>query len=61
MTRMILTVAILGVGTWAFVCYPTGWTHYAWGWCDVECELWQGKATIYAVDWPLFTNTRGID
>jgi len=44
---MMIAVAVAGAGTWAFAQYKRGWTYYASGWWDAECELWQGKATIY--------------
>lgn len=47
--RMMIAVAVLGVGTWAFARYDGGWMYYAVGWWDAERELWRGEATIYAL------------
>jgi hypothetical protein len=47
--RMMIAVAIFGIGTWAFARYQGGWMSYAVGWWDAERELWRGEATIYAL------------
>ena len=47
--RMMIAVAVPGVGTWAFARYDRGWAYYAAGWWDAECELWRGEATIYSL------------
>src|SRR5947209_17516241 len=46
--RMMIMVAVLGIGTWAFARFERSERYYyAAGWWNAECELWQGKATIY--------------
>src|SRR5215471_11815191 len=46
---MMIAVALLAVGTWAFARYDRGWAYYAAGWWDAERELWRGEATIYSL------------
>ncbi len=45
--RLMLAIAIIAVGLWAFAEYQRNGTYYASGWWDAELELWRGDATIY--------------
>ena len=43
--RMMIAVAVAGVGTWALTEYQRNGTYYAAGWWDAELELWRGEAS----------------
>ncbi len=47
--RMMILVAVMGLGTWVFARFEHSQMYYAAGWWNAECELWQGIATIYAL------------
>jgi hypothetical protein len=62
-SQMMVAVAVLGIGIALVARYPRGWTYYARGWWDAECELWQDSATIYECGGhrDLFTDSCRID
>ena len=45
--RIMIAVALVGVGAWAFAEYQRNGQYYAAGWWAAGCELWRGQATIY--------------
>jgi hypothetical protein len=47
--RIMIAVAVLGTGAWAFAEYQRNGLYYAAGWWAAECELWRGEATIYTL------------
>jgi hypothetical protein len=51
--RMMIAVAVVGVGTWALTEYQRNGTYYAAGWWEAESELWRGEATIYRLGEPI--------
>jgi hypothetical protein len=59
--QMIIAVAVVGVGAWAFAEYRRNGTYYAAGWWDAELELWRGEATIYEVGGFVIGDTCNFD
>ena len=59
--RMMMLIAVLGVGTWAFARIDRSQSYYAAGWWNAECELWQGNATIYGLGGMPIGNFCGVD
>jgi hypothetical protein len=48
--RMMIAIAVVGVGAAALVLYQRNTTYYASGWWEAGRELWRGEATIYDFD-----------
>lgn len=47
--RLMIMVALLALGTWAFARFERSQIDYVAGWWDAECELWRGDASINSV------------
>jgi hypothetical protein len=59
--RIMIAVAVLGVGVWAYAEHQRNGTYYAAGWCAAERELWRGEATIWAFGSSVTGGTCSID
>ncbi len=62
--QMMIAVAVVGVGSWAFGQYQRLGFYYLKGWWEAECELWRGNVTIYSggrIDLFPLTDTCHID